>query len=284
MDISEICQRIIDNPLETDWLGHQDVIKFLKESADQLAKMPNIVRFSGRTIFSGDIHGDIDSMLAAFKIAEQHDANIVFLGDVVDRGSHNVECVNLLLARILQEPDRVFFTRGNHEFKGINTKWGFMDSVVEKYPETVYWLYNVVFTQLPIAVLQNDRIFGIHGGISQYSPTLAEIDALAHENRAYRDELLDLLWNDPAIEPQKGFEPNNKRKIFLTFGQDVFDDFMQQNNLQLFIRGHNKQKTGYRYFFNDRLISIFTSADHYEDTKPSVVLVEDDGSHQILAL
>ena len=284
MDISEICQRIIDNPLKTEWLDRQHITKFLHEIISFLSEKPNIARFCGKTIYSGDIHGDIDSMLAAFKIADQHNANIVFLGDIVDRGSHNVECINLLLARMYLEPDRIFCTRGNHEFQGINTKWGFMDSVVEKYPETVYWLYNGIFTQLPISALQNGKIYGVHGGISRHLKTIEDIEALEHQDRGFRDEYLDLVWNDPATESQKGFEMNTKRGIFYYFGQDVFDEFMDTNGLKLLIRGHNKQKAGHKYFFNNRLISIFTSADHYTDTVPSVVLVEDHGSHEIIVL
>ncbi len=284
MDISQISKRIIDNPLKTDWLGHQDILKFLHEMISSLSGKPNVAKIQGKTIFSGDIHGDIDSMLAAINLAEKHDAKIVFLGDIIDRGSHNVECVNLILAHMHQEPDRFFYTRGNHEFQGINAKWGFMDSVVDKYPETAYWLYNGVFTQLPIAALWDNRIFGVHGGISRHLKTLKDIEALKHEDRGFRDEYLDLVWNDPAIVPLNGFQMNTKRGIFYYFGQDVFDDFMETNGLELFIRGHNKQKAGHRYFFDNRLISIFTSADHYKDTKPSVVLVEDDGSHEIIVL
>ena len=175
MDMREISQQIINNPLDNK-LPNQEIVKFLHEMTSFYSAQPNLVRLQGRTIFVGDIHGDIDSMLAAFNLADEKDAKIVFLGDIVDRGSHNVECINFLLARTFLEPDRIFCTRGNHEFKGINSKWGFMDSVVEKYPETVYWLYNGVFTQLPIAALWDNRIFGVHGGISCHLKTLEKID------------------------------------------------------------------------------------------------------------
>jgi diadenosine tetraphosphatase ApaH/serine/threonine PP2A family protein phosphatase len=284
MDISEISKRIIDNPLETDWLDHETLTKFLNEMVLSLSERPNIARVQGRTIFSGDIHGDIQSMLAAIQIAEKHDAKIVFLGDIIDRGSHNVECVNLILAHIYQQPDRFFYTRGNHEFQTVNSRWGFKEAVLEKYPEEVFQLYNKLFEKLPLAALQNNKVYGIHGGISSHAKTLEKIEAIEHENINHRHENIDLLWNDPSIEPLNGFQDNKKRKIFYFFGQDVFDEFMDINGLELFIRGHNKQKAGYRYFFNNRLISIFTSADHYKDTKPSVVLVEDDGSHEIIVL
>jgi len=284
MDISQISKRIIENPLDTGWIDGQLIKLFLNEMTSFISGKPNIAKITGKTVFSGDIHGDMDSMLAALKIAEKNNAKIVFLGDIIDRGSHNIECVNLILAHMYQEPDRFFYTRGNHEFEGINAKWGFKESVLEKYPEEIYQQYNKLFSKLPLAALQNKKTYGIHGGLSRHSKTLEEIENLEHEDKGFRDEYIDLLWNDPAIEPQNGFEMNTKRSIFYYFGQDVFDEFMNTNGLELFIRGHNKQKAGYRYFFDNRLISIFTSADHYKDTKPSVVLVEDDGSHEIIVL
>lgn len=282
MGIREICREIMENPLDTDFPAAGGMEKLL-DAAGSIDR-PNIARLSGRTVFSGDIHGDFDSMLAAFRVADEANANIVFLGDVVDRGSHNVECANLLLARMLLEPDRIIYTRGNHEFRGINARFGFGNAVLERYPEAIFHQYNIVFAGLPLAVLQNGKIYGVHGGVSRHLRTLGEIEGLEHRDMNYREENIDLLWNDPATVSQEGFEMNNRRGIFWTFGRDVFDGFMQKNNLELFIRGHNVQKPGYRYFFDNRLISIFTSGDFYTDTKPSVVLVEDDASHEIIGL
>ena len=51
MDISEICQRIIASPLETDWIGPQEITKFLHEMVSFYSARPNIVRFEGKTVF-----------------------------------------------------------------------------------------------------------------------------------------------------------------------------------------------------------------------------------------
>ena len=177
MDIRDICHKIIDNPLETGWLDQNELAVFLQELTLFYSAQPNIARFRGKALFVGDIHGDIDSMLAAFKIADQESANIAFLGDIVDRGSHNVECVNLLISREYVEPGRIFYIRGNHEFRGINSKWGFMESVLARYPESVYDLYNEMFKQLPVAALQNNKVFGVHGGLSRHEDTIVEMDA-----------------------------------------------------------------------------------------------------------
>jgi serine/threonine-protein phosphatase PP1 catalytic subunit len=46
------------------------------------------------------------------------------------------------------------------------------------------------------------------------------------------------------------------------FGQRAFDAFMKKNNLQLLIRAHECFPEGYRWFFNKRLLSIFSSANY----------------------
>jgi len=283
MNVREICERVIGAPNELDWLSQDYLIHALKGITDEHMKLGNIVRIEGDTLYIGDIHGDIDSMLSAFGIVDEAKVNIAFMGDVVDRGSHNLECVNLLLARCFLEPERVFYIRGNHEFKEINTNWGFADAVMERYSSTVYWLYNAWFSTLPLAVLLNDKILALHGGIGKQTPTLKSIENLDRTQLPAKDDITALLWNDPS-ETAKGFEPNTTRGIFYNFGRDIFDDFMAQNNLDLMVRAHEKQPDGVKYYFDKRLISVFSSADHYKDTVPKAVLINEDGGQEEFTL
>ncbi len=92
-----------------------------------------------------------------------------------------------------------------------------------------------------------------------------------------------MLWNDPS-EKGKGYTANNKRGLFFTFGRDVFDEFMEKNDLDLLVRAHEELADGHEYFFDKRLISVFSSADHYKKVKPKAVLVKADGGHEILSL
>lgn len=283
MNIEEVCEKIIEKPGSFHWLGQSFLESLLKEITDYYMELPNIVKPNGATLFVGDIHGDLKSMISAFAIAAEKEANILFLGDVVDRGRHDIECVNLLIAKIVQEPDRIFYIRGNHEFKEINSRWGFADRVKKRYGEGVSDLYNTWFTTLPLAALMNGRTLAIHGGLCKEVPTLKDLASLDRVALPFKDERAAFLWNDPSEEVD-GFEVNKKRGVFYHFGRDVFDDFMDKENLELMIRAHEVWPEGHKYFFDNRLISVFSCGEFYKDVEPKAVLVRDDGGHEILAL
>ncbi len=58
-------------------------------------------------------------------------------------------------------------------------------------------------------------------------------------------------------------------KHIYKFGKDVFDEFMEFHEVDLFIRAHQAYPLGYRWFFDDRLLSIFSSkAGPYRQVTP----------------
>jgi hypothetical protein len=93
----------------------------------------------------GDLHGQFYSVIrslnklvdlgyldASYRIIKD-DFYIFFLGDFVDRGEHGVEVLNLLMQLKIQNPDRVYFSRGNHEDVNQNFVGGFMDQFKNKF-------------------------------------------------------------------------------------------------------------------------------------------------------
>ena len=56
----------------------------------------------------------------------------MFLGDFVDRGSHSLETICLLLALKVVYPEQVHLIRGNHEDSQINLNFGFRDECADK--------------------------------------------------------------------------------------------------------------------------------------------------------
>lgn len=79
-------------------------------------------------IIVGDIHGQFLDLIGIFdRLGYPNDTNYLFLGDYVDRGESSVETICLLLAFKLKYPKNFFLLRGNHETKGMNKKYGFMD-------------------------------------------------------------------------------------------------------------------------------------------------------------
>lgn len=88
-----------------------------------------------------DLHGDLHSLMENLETLRRHkclDKNyrckkkmhLVFLGDYVDRGYHNLEVLALLACLKRENPDQVFLIRGNHE-----TTWN-KEGRVEKLQET----------------------------------------------------------------------------------------------------------------------------------------------------
>lgn len=283
MNVEEISEKVIEKPASLDWLSQDNLIRLIKAAADRTMKKKNILGLSGSALFVGDIHGDLDATISVFNLADERDSKIVFLGDVIDRGSKQLECVNLLLANTLLHPDKVHYIRANHEFTGVNSMFGFIDAVLRRYDKITYLQYNSWFATLPLAALLNGKTFAIHGGVCRRVPSLKSLASIDRTSLSYMDERMGILWNDPA-ETGDGYMANNQRGIFFTFGRDVFDEFMDRNNLELMIRAHEPWPDGYKYFFDKRLISVFSSADYYKDVKPKAVLVEADGSHEILPL
>ncbi len=271
MDIKDLCEKIISDPV--NFLpASEDLIPFLKEASDTLMKEEKVTRRSGYGLFTGDLHGDLHNCLKALKVAEDNNAIPIFMGDYVDRGDHQLQVINHLLARKILDPDSLVLLRGNHEFKEVNLKFGFSDVVMEKYPETIYWLYNIAFSAMPLACVLNNRVIGLHGGIASNIKYLENMENLPTHQMSGYDERLGNLWNDPN-EEHDGFEVNKKRKVFYSFGRDVFDEFMQDNDLKLMIRGHQEIEEGSRHSFDKRLISVFSSRGNEKVVEPKVVLV-----------
>lgn len=93
----------------------------------------------------------------------------VFNGDFVDRGKKGLEVLLLLLSCLLVYPGGVFLNRGNHEDTVMNTRYGFIREVHQKYKhnaERLLKLIEEVYRWLPLGTIVNNRVLVVHGGIS----------------------------------------------------------------------------------------------------------------------
>lgn len=73
----------------------------------------------------GDVHGNVSAMQQVVRFAEQHDLFIVWLGDVVDYGSHNLKCMKMAYQTVISNQAHMIW--GNHErkiSKWIHSNWG----------------------------------------------------------------------------------------------------------------------------------------------------------------
>lgn len=65
----------------------------------------------------GDMHGDFYALSNALQyiVRTCPDFRLIFLGDLIDRGPHPMECLWLLLAYAKRFPDRILWIAGNHD-------------------------------------------------------------------------------------------------------------------------------------------------------------------------
>ncbi|MHA1669428.1 MAG: metallophosphoesterase [Promethearchaeota archaeon] len=223
----------------------------------------------------GDIHGNLNSLNYFTKLIQATNPKfVVFLGDIVDRGLYQFECLIVVLALKILFPDKVFLLRGNHETLEMNQAYGFYNLFLIKYHESSKFnSILMVYEVLPICGIINDKILCVHGGIS--SDFNAIIDLKNHKTANYsnlaqylRDSMFQMMWNDPKEDIQ-GFSRSYRGEGISFFGEDVFLDFMKKNNLEYLIRSHECFNEGYQWFFNKRLLSIFSSDNYYGIHNPN---------------
>ncbi len=66
----------------------------------------------------GDIHGckgQLDTLLAKIKHRRPDDAQLIFIGDVIDRGSHSAQALKLVFEMVQNAPETTTLLMGNHE-------------------------------------------------------------------------------------------------------------------------------------------------------------------------
>lgn len=111
----------------------EDIIDLTSQCEKVIANQPIIIRVNSPTKIFGDIHGQYSDLMRFFYmlggpcnpeieggIDEEDPYSYIFLGDYVDRGSHSLETICLLMALKLKFPDKIFLLRGNHEDRWIN--------------------------------------------------------------------------------------------------------------------------------------------------------------------
>jgi len=239
---------------------------FLSNIIDKNLVEDNMVKrkWDKKILFIGDLHGDYYSLEQTAKIIGKEDYLTIFLGDYLDRGEYGLETLIGALLLKYYYRDKVILLRGNHEDININTYYGFTVELIDRYGEFWKPIYNIVFKRiylkLPIAALietDNGKIFAVHGGIPKPMISLKDIERLPREDPVENPILLQLLWNDP-MENIDEYAPSDRGEGIYYFGKKVFNRFIEENNIKLFIRAHQAVKNGYREMFNKKLYSIFT--------------------------
>ncbi|UYP45011.1 hypothetical protein NEF87_001296 [Candidatus Lokiarchaeum ossiferum] len=235
--------------------------------------------------FIGDIHGaffDLNIIIhyfeAMFREAQQQGKRMkcVFLGDYVDRNEMDIHTLLYLISFNLRHPKDVILLRGNHEEQRVNTSYGFKKNVKSRFRTNLYLDFARLFELLPIAAfIDSDgfNILALHGGIPinlEYPKQAINLRKTDLQNKFADIQLIDpisqqILWNDPIENLSKNllYGPNFERGgSFYVFGPKIFSNFIKTNRVDMVIRGHQVFEQGFRYYFKNRFLSIFSARDY----------------------
>ncbi|MHA1284566.1 MAG: metallophosphoesterase [Promethearchaeota archaeon] len=263
----------------------KDIISLIFEIEKILKREPNLYLIPrGKVMVVGDLHGDLETLHKIINLFFRDKFNtLLFLGDYVDRGPNQVEVVNVLFYYKKLMPDKIVLIRGNHEDPIINRQYGFYDEVRIKYNDNklLYRLYNEAFSLLPLAAITWNNIFCVHAGIPEGLEKIEDINFLPNCIESPEDPISkQLLWNDPK-EKIKAFKYSLRGPGIKRFGRDAFYSFILRNKIKYVIRSHEKFKQGYKSYFDDKLLSIFTSRSYSKKISTVIGVINANGNIEI---
>ncbi len=290
MNEISILPNLINKPENISKLKIDEISQILKTVKNIFEEENLLIKFSieekaEEVYVIGDIHGNLETLMKLVEIINKNNPKIViFLGDIVDRGPKQFECLLIVLALKILYPSRYYFLRGNHETVEMNQIYGFFQDFIHRFNEKIDFneilnIYNV----LPLCALINETILCLHGGIPQDIDILKRLEDLKGKdfNRVFKSiekEIFQIMWNDPK-DGLKGFSNSFRGPGIKFYGIEAFGNFMKANNLKYLIRAHECFSEGYRWFFNKRLLSIFTSANYrglYAPNPASYAVIKND--------
>ncbi len=255
------------------------VVELAKEFQRVLQTQKNVVAVRTPVKIFGSLFGNFVDLMRLFDSWKAPSSDIesfayVFLGNYVDRGLRGLETVCLLMALKVKYPDQIHLLRGCHEDRTVNAVYGFGDECSKrlkediKDPESVFQTVNNAFAWLPLAVTIEDKILCVHAGIG---PHFSKLDDLLRLPRPVEpavpgnEALLDAVWNDPAeVDSDPGFKKHPRRLVdgAMTYGEDKVRQFLEQNRLELIVRGHEVATQGFDSSAGGRVLTVVSCTDY----------------------
>ncbi|XP_039292325.1 serine/threonine-protein phosphatase PP2A catalytic subunit 1-like [Nilaparvata lugens] len=266
------------------------LIQLCKIVSEIFAREPRLLRIKSPVYVLGDIHGNYpdvtfcESLLWRLGV-KLSPANILFLGDYVDRGAFGVEVIAYLFSNKALCPQTIFMVRGNHEVREVQRTFTFKTECLKKFGKDqgvlVWEAVNRAFDNMPLAAVIDNQIFCCHGGIPApwLCPTMESINEIPLQLSEPEEQsplAWDLLWNDPfRIQIQKpnrqqheelleydGFAQNCRRGAGHVFNKTALNKFLSTNGLTHVIRAHEVMVAGFQVHQSGKLLTVFSSS-HY---------------------
>lgn len=228
-----------------------EIESLLSKVEERFVQEPKLIEIhSGRAIFVGDTHGDIEATQSVVEKYLKPENTIVFLGDYVDRGPDSAENLSTLLALKLEYPENLFLLMGNHE--GQKAVRFHPADFWQRLDEDLFDRCAMVLSKLPLAVSTGNGIIALHGALPGVQ-TLPEINDIEFGSVEWQQ----ITWGDWREEPG-GCLGDGMMSGRPQFGQGWFDEIMAKLGKNVLIRSH--QPDANPVIFDGRCLTIFTSS------------------------
>ena len=246
----------VNRPLEEEdsnfCLDVETVMALIDECTKIVQEQPMVLKVEAPVKVFGDIHGQYQDLMRFFDLfsapiqgpgGDIDGLDYIFLGDYVDRGTHSLETICLLMALKIKFPNQIHLLRGNHEDRWINSVFGFQTELCERLKDdidnpVIFTKFNDLFDYLPLAAIINDEVLCLHGGIGSSINSLSDIEKIQrpleviHEVTNEDQQLVvDILWSDPTdSDIETGIQANSTRDPtgvgnIVKFGPDRVEEF-----------------------------------------------------------
>lgn len=232
-------------------MTREETKALLGEAEKTFASESKLIQLeSGRAIFVGDTHGDLEATEKVIRKYLKPKNKLVFLGDYVDRGPASLENINFLLGQKLEHLDSLYLLMGNHEGHTVFTFhpadfWEGLDADLRR-------RYSDVLARLPLAVSTPNGIIALHGALPDVS-RLEDINKIEPGSNEWHQ----VTWGDWQERAGKflGIDPYSGRP---QFGRGWFQEIMARLGKDVLIRSHQPDAPSIMY--GRKCLTIFTSS------------------------
>nr|WP_300002774.1 metallophosphoesterase family protein [Tissierella sp.] len=244
----------------------------------------------------GDIHSDlisVDRILEKTdffeKMVKDKGLKLIFIGDYVDRGASHLKLLQGILTLKYLFPEHIFLQKGNHDLgtytdgvvkmgvkkpeKDSEDDWFLLylynlTKANTTFPDNMIYSYLKFFNSLAIASfisVKETTLLVAHAGIPRpkgkegnlfdHIESLSDLTNETIKDHIDRSIVENIIWSDPTDVNEDLKEERARFK----FTQAQFEEFKDLLGFDYFIRGHQVETQGYRKFFKERLLTIFSS-------------------------
>jgi predicted MPP superfamily phosphohydrolase len=232
-------------------MTREEIKELLNEAEKRFASEAKLIQLeSGKVIFVGDTHGDLEATEKIIHKYLKSKNKLVFLGDYVDRGPASLENINFLFEQKIKLPRSLYLLMGNHEGYAVGSFhpadfWEGLDVELRQ-------RYSEVLSRLPLAVSTPNGIIALHGAL----PDVAGLEDI-NRIKPGSAEWHQITWGDCQEMAGKflGIDPYTGRP---QFGRGWFQEIMSRLGKNVLIRSHQPDAPPRMY--GRRCLTIFTSS------------------------